>query len=217
MPRPYGGKTLACVQKVDDKVQATLSTKCVSDGTADDSCPECYENALGSCTDAIASAGLLDLGIDQLVDEIFCDDSGSGDQLSKVESKCRQTLAAALAKMAATADGCYAKCVKREAKGKTDGSCDPVADDTKTAACLTKAHDKAVTAIDKKCSDRPDCMSNPAFFVAATTGTINETATILAVCPVCGDSIKEAGEDCDPPGATSCPAAATCTAQCTCP
>jgi hypothetical protein len=214
---PYGGTTLECLQKIDAKALEALAAKCVSDGSDTDSCPECYEAGTAVCADVSANVDLLEMGVDAVADEIFCDDGGSGDDLSKTESKCRRAFAPALAKYVATSAGCYAKCVKREAKGKTDGTCDPVPTDTKTYACLLKGSNKLLATVGKKCPDQPECMTAPFFLIGATTSAINMAADLLAVCPVCGDGITESGEACDPPGATTCNGGAMCTAQCTCP
>jgi hypothetical protein len=48
------------------------------------------------------------------------------------------------------------------------------------------------------------------------TGVVATTTTTTTLPPVCGNSVLESGEDCDPPGA-DCPGATTCDADCHCP
>jgi hypothetical protein len=62
--------------------------------------------------------------------------------------------------------------------------------------------------------------------IATTTSSSTSTSTsstTTTVAPTCGNSILEAGEDCDPPGMLTCPAASpggafvACSQACTCP
>ncbi|HYV57101.1 MAG TPA: hypothetical protein VE911_06135 [Candidatus Nitrosopolaris sp.] len=56
----------------------------------------------------------------------------------------------------------------------------------------------------------------------STTGTVGTTTTTV-ITPVCGNGIREAGEQCDPPGSLTCPpinpggANLACQAGCVCP
>src|SRR5262249_31523922 len=94
---PFGGKTLECVQKADDKLAAALAKKCQSSGNDEDSCPECYEELNGTCTafGAAMKARAIQL-TDDVPNTVFCDDSGSADGLTKAEAKCQKALVAGL-------------------------------------------------------------------------------------------------------------------------
>jgi cysteine-rich repeat protein len=199
---PYGGRASTCVQKAEARAVRKFGRDfraCVSDGTEQDSCPECYESLAGTCT------ALLDGDLDairQAVDasmmSIYCDDAGSRDRLTASEAKCRNTLTRALGKLAAGAAGCIAKCLALEARGKTDGSCDPLAPgDNATFACILRMEGQAAATITRHCLDKPECLSNPFSFILPTQRSVDMLVAPLAVCSVCGDGHVESGEECD--------------------
>ncbi len=223
---PFANKTLECVQKADAKLAALLATKCQSDGTDTDSCPECYETLSGNC-DAFGAgvkASTIKL-VDGLSKPIFCDDTASVDGLSKVEAKCQTALLGGLGGFVSKWVACVTTCVKKERKGKTDGSCNPRAflngsgGDTKASACLSAAFSKMSVAA-RKCQapngNMPECLSGTAVLFTTMQNGISDIGTAVEVCPAqCGDNFKQGFEECDGTDATACLGA--CTANCTCP
>jgi hypothetical protein len=155
---PYAGATLACVQKAESKAEALEVSKCAKD------CPECYTG--GDCTaDASARVADTETQVDVLRLAVFCDDSGSGDLLTKAEAKCADTVAKTLSNFAKKKLLCLSKCRKDEHKEKVPvGSCTPPPSDLKASACVAKEIGKAETLIDKQCessvnpkAEKPEC------------------------------------------------------------
>jgi hypothetical protein len=225
---PFANKTLECVQKADTKLAGLLAKKCVSDGTDEDSCPECYEELNGTCTafgDAMTAKSIA--LTDDVTTTVFCDDTGSADGLSKAEAKCQKALVSGLTSFVSAASACANSCLKNERKGKTDGTCNPKAflalsGDTKTVNCIFKAFLKLSNA-EAKChppsGNLPDCLPGTAdLFTRVQLGLV-DIGSAVDVCPAeCGDGFTQGLEQCDPPGSTGvCPGNAQCTAQCTCP
>ncbi len=154
----YAGATLACVQKAEGKAESLEVKKCAKD------CPECYTG--GDCAaDADARVAAAEGDVDTLRAVVYCDDSGSGDGLTKAEAKCADTVAKSLSNFAKKKLNCYNKCRKDEHKAKIPvGSCDPPPSDPKTAACVDKEETKAAFLIDKQCeasvnpkAEKPEC------------------------------------------------------------
>ena len=155
---PYAGPTGDCVARAESKATGLEQSKCAKD------CPECYMNA-DCAADASARIADTESNVDTLRLLVYCDDSGSGDGLTKAEAKCADTVAKTLANFAKAKLLCFSKCRKDEDKLKVPvGSCDPPPSDQKTSDCIQKATDKATAAIDKQCessvnskADKPDC------------------------------------------------------------
>ena len=154
---PFGGATLACVQKAEGKAEGLEQSKCAKD------CPECYTG--GDCAaDADARVTAAEAQVDGIATLVYCDDSGSGDGLTDAEAKCQDTVAKTLSNFAKKKLNCYSKCRKAEHKGTTPpGTCLPATEE-KAAACIAKEHGKAITLIDKKCetsvsdnAEKPEC------------------------------------------------------------
>ncbi len=225
---PFGGKTLTCVQKANDKLAALIAKKCLSGGNDEDSCPECYEELNGTCagfgTATTAQAVAL---TDDITGTIFCDDTGSPDGLSKAEVKCQKALVAGFTGFVLSANGCAISCLKNERKGKTDATCNPEAflllsGDTKTVTCIFKAFTKLSKAFGKceaPAGDSPECATSvqtSALFERVKDKLVG-IGGVVDVCPAqCGDGYTQGLEDCDPPGGNSCPGPSACSAQCTC-
>ncbi len=221
---PFGGKTLACVQKADAKLAAVLAKKCTSAGNDDDTCPECFEQVNGSCAafGTAVSARSVTLTED-ITDTIFCNDSGSPDGLTKAEAKCQKTLVSGLASFVNAVTKCASNCLKNERKAKTDASCNPegllfLSGDSKTVECVLKAFFK-LSSVTGKCVDQPECLTN---FGGLETRVYNQLADVggdVNVCPAeCGDGYTQGAEACDPPSSVGeCPGNAACSATCTCP
>ena len=153
---PYAGTTQECVNKAETKAEAT-ETKCKD-------CPECYSG--GNCTaDAGTRTATTETQIDGFAFLVFCDDGASPDQTNDDEAKCEQEAAKAAGKFAAAKAKCYAKCRAAECKGKIPaGSCTAgaVTDPTgKTQDCISKNEAKCVAKIGQKCTDPPECYTNP--------------------------------------------------------
>jgi hypothetical protein len=174
---PFAGATATCVSLATSKATGLAGSKCAAD------CPECYG---GSCTtndqcsagfscdttngfcpgdcasDAAGRVAAAESALDVVAAAVYCDDSGSGDGLTKEEGKCQDTTAKALSNFASKKALCYRKCRADEHKGKiAAGSCNPPASDPKTSDCISMLESKTALLIDKKCEplggDRPEC------------------------------------------------------------
>jgi hypothetical protein len=140
---------------------------CTSDGdcTSGFSCDTVNGLCAGDCaSDATARAADAEASLDTVATAVYCDDSGSPDQLNKSEAKCQDTVAKVLSNFASKKGLCYRKCRASEHKGTAAvGSCTPPASDPKTMECINKVESKAAFLIDKKCEplggDRPECFS----------------------------------------------------------
>lgn len=225
---PFANKTLECVQKADAKLASVLAKKCLSDGSEEDACPECYEQLNGTCAafDAAVTAKSIALA-DDVTSTIFCNDSGSGDGLTKAEAKCQKSLVKGMTAFVGSATKCATTCLKNERKGKTNGSCNPAGflnlnGDEKTVACLFKAFLKLSVA-ESKCQapagDTPECLTDISGLFSRVQDGLIDVGGDVAVCPAqCGDTFVQGLEECDPPSSIgTCPGNAACTAQCTCP
>lgn len=156
---PYGGATATCIAKAEGKAESSEVKKCQKD------CPECYSG--GNCAaDAMTRTANTEAAIDSFKPIIYCDDTGSVDQLNPKEAKCQDTTAKNAASFARTKAKCYQKCRAAECKGQIPaGSCTggAVTDPTgKTQACINKAETKCSSGIDKACEsasggDKPEC------------------------------------------------------------
>jgi hypothetical protein len=221
---PFADATLTCVEKARGKLAALIAKKCVSNGSDDDSCPECYEDLRGSCADFgfTATAKAVDL-TDGLTSDVFCDDSGSLDGLTKVETKCRGVLLRSLTSFVGKSVRCLTKCLAGERKGKTDGTCNPQAfvnfeGDSRTLQCLQGPLFKILDVFRTKCQDAPDCMSGGPNLLDVLQSDLGDIGSAVMVCPAqCGDGYVQGLEECEPPNANTCPGNAACSAQCTCP
>jgi hypothetical protein len=121
--------------------------------------------------------------VDVLRALVFCDDSGSGDGLTKAEAKCADTVAKTLSNFAKTKLNCLSKCRKAEAKGTVPaGACNPPPTDPKASSCIQKATDKAVLLINKQCdpavnpkAEAPECFAgqNGAGWVALVEAAVD--------------------------------------------
>ena len=157
---PYAGATLTCVDNAEGKTEGLEQSKCAKD------CPECYTG--GDCVaDSQARTADAETQVDVLRLLVYCDDSGSGDALTKAEAKCADTVAKTLSNFAKKKLNCLAKCRKDEDKLKVPaGSCTPPPSDPKASACVQKEEDKAAFLIDKQCdpavnpkAEAPECFA----------------------------------------------------------
>ncbi len=177
---PYGGATATCItdpiKGAEAKAVAAFQKACSKD------CPECYSG--GNCTtEANNRVMTTETQVDVLVSVVYCDDSGSPDQLTTLEAKCQDAVAKTLAKFVGAKSKCYAKCEAAEAAGKLPpNSCNPpVAADPKTAACVDKAEGKSVAGIDKACAppkgESPECygVQNGTSFTATVEAAVDST------------------------------------------
>jgi hypothetical protein len=107
----------------------------------------------GDCAaDATARVAATEGNVDVLRPLVYCDDSGSGDGLTKAEAKCADTVAKTLSNFAKKKLNCLSKCRKDEHKGKVPvGSCTPPPSDPRASGCVAKEFSKAGTLIDKQC------------------------------------------------------------------
>jgi len=173
---PYAGTTASCVQNAEGKAQGLEQSKCAKD------CPECYTG--GDCTaDSVARTMGTEGQVDILRALVYCDDSGSGDGLTKGEAKCADTVAKTLSNFAKTKLNCLSKCRRDEDKLKVPvGACNPPPSDPKSSSCIQKATDKAVLLIDKQCdpavnpkAEAPECFAgqNGAGWVALVESAVD--------------------------------------------
>jgi hypothetical protein len=170
---PYSGDTANCVTNVaEPKATNLISARCERD------CPECY--ASGDCS-AFASTqvGNLEAEVDVLKGLVYCDDSGSPDGLSREEARCQDAVATHLRNFAFKKIRCLRKCRKDEHKGKTTGSCDPVAlGDAKATRCVDREETRAAFLIDKKCTaprgEFAECHANGGLTTGAAWVTLVE-------------------------------------------
>ncbi len=96
---------------------------------------------------------------------MFCDDSGSADQLTLSEFKCQRTVRKFVAHFAAAKLKCFSKCRKAEVGGRIAmGSCSQPTSDASTQECIARAETRVAFLIDKKCeaavnpsADKPEC------------------------------------------------------------
>ena len=153
---PFAGETQGCVNGANGTSQGGICKACNPD------VPECYP-AAANCPD-LADALLAPTQghADDVLAEIYCDDSGSGDGLNALEARCMDGTAKILAKFGAKKATCLAKCHRLEHRGDTPpGSCPNDSLGT-TQACITKVTDASVLKIDKVCSpvfgrETPEC------------------------------------------------------------
>jgi hypothetical protein len=160
---PYLGETETadCIHNVAvSKATDQFGAKCTKD------CPECY--AGGVCS-AFADTKIAELEnqVDVLKGLIYCDDSGSPDGLTGPEARCQKKVALILRNFGFNKMRCLRKCRKREHKGRTKGSCDPLdlgddlLADANTKRCVDRQTAKAAILIDRKCrvpaGDFPEC------------------------------------------------------------
>jgi hypothetical protein len=177
---PYAGDTARCIDQpgtgAEDKAIQKFRRGC------DKACPACY--AGGHCN-AVSVSRVLGMGaqVDDVVPVIYCDESGSPDGLSKLESKCRDNALKQVVKFASKKLKCYAKCESDEFRGSLPpGSClPPSPNDARTASCIASAEARATTVINKACrppkGDAPDCWGSSvdgAFLVAGFEAWVDE-------------------------------------------
>src|ERR1051326_4653696 len=147
-------------------------------------------------------------------------------------SKCESARLKAAAKKAKSKLGCYAKAALKDV---------PV--DSAPGGCLDKASSKFVTAfnkvssctgdgqaatiealIDDECVDQQVVVDGggnvtdicPTTTTSTTTTTTSTSTSTTTTTNPCGNMQVDVGEQCDPPG-SSCGAAGSCNADCTCP
>jgi len=177
---PFGGATLQCINLAETKAEGLEQSKCAK------VCPECYSG--GDCTADSISRTTNNLSQANTFGAlIYCDDSGSGDGLTKVEAKCADTAAKTLSKYVAALGKCGQKCAANEHKGKIPvGSCVPPASDAKTQTCINAATTKATSLIDAKCGDTPDCYLPTLDSGAELTGAVGAVVQAAYGATYCG-------------------------------
>ena len=167
---PYGGTTAtACIadtvnglKGAEDKFRTAIQKACDPGFKAGTDCPECYNG--GDCT-AGGFAGdqvqNIENQVDSFVPGVACERAGA----TKEEQACQSNTAKALSKQVGGVVKCYDKCKKNERKGLAAvGSCDPPASDPATSTCVSSVNNKAILAVNKKCSDvgaSPDNCGSP--------------------------------------------------------
>jgi hypothetical protein len=164
---PYGDATAKCIvtdplkpgKSAEEKFAAAIKKSCDLATKPGADCPECYSG--GDCSDA-GEAGdrvqNVEVQVDNFGPSVFCEQPGADD----AETKCELTTAKTLGKLVGAINKCYDKCNSNMRKDViADGECTPpTPNDQTTTDCLTKARDKAVLGIDKKCTllaALPDC------------------------------------------------------------
>lgn len=160
---PWGGNTLACVEKAKTKTRAGITSRCAN------ACPACYDST-GNCNAATGLDQWLandinnnppDVGVEIfasfLYDELTCADENT---LTVAEARCRERLGVFGAKYLTAFSRCLARCRRAQASGYLPLSpdpCRPPATDQATADCYDStrlAFARRCTAV---CPDPPDC------------------------------------------------------------
>jgi hypothetical protein len=162
---PWGGETLACIDRAVDSGNRAIAKRCET------SCPACYD-AGGNCDPSgggfsawVANEINMNPPLDSV--EIFvsleytynlaCTDQNT---LEAPEAACRADMDAIGGKYFAAVSKCLAKCRYAQAKGKValdPDPCRPPAADPSTANCYAKARDKFDVQCAARCADPPDC------------------------------------------------------------
>ena len=237
---PLAGAAQVCIHDPEKgavaKARRAVAKAC-SALPGSDACPACYPTttcATGDPFVADANAYLAALAPD-----VHCVESGSRAPAvaappatpTKREAKCEDGLSKALGKLVGATTKCYAACNARSFRGKiTPESCQPPSPgDAKTRACLDKARNTAVGAVDKACfrgrALAPSCYDGSALRPTSALGWVTRIETVLharaaaITCLLpCGNGITDLGEACDPPGSIAqCAGRATCSSSCQCP
>jgi hypothetical protein len=172
---PYGGATRTCIAKAGAAARRSIARGCRRD------CPECYQG--GDCAaygdGAVSITGQV---VDELVDQILCDDGTSRDGLTAVEDRCRRTAGAALAKAARAMGGCFVRCRRDEERGTLDPeACEALPLPATTRACLDRVEEAARRTIGKRCADSPECV-DPLALVDVLETQITADYQLLIFC-----------------------------------
>ena len=170
---PYGGATRACIARGDTAQRHRITRGCTRD------CPECYQG--GDCASygdgAITVTGQV---VDGLVRQVLCDDT---DGISEPEHRCRRTTGAALAKAARAMGICFVRCRRDEERGTlAPQACELQPVPAATRSCLDGVKTAAARAIDRRCTDPPECLPKPAALVDTLETQITSDYQVLIFC-----------------------------------
>lgn len=154
---PYGGKTAECLVRAETKFVKKFVKGCDQTLDPDDDCPECYSG--GDCSasgDAASRASSLEADSDAFLEGLLCERAGA----SRLEQKCQQVTAKAVAKLFGVRMDCYERCFNITRDGNPPMSdCLPPPAHLPTDACLTSVALKYLEDIDERCagpSEAPD-------------------------------------------------------------
>jgi hypothetical protein len=152
---PYGGATATCIadplKGAEVKFANAIKKACDPNTKVGTDCPECYSG--GDCADTGEASNRvqnIEGQIDGFVPGVACERAGA----AKEEQKCMLNTAKTLSKYVGAATKCYSKCYQNSRKGLAPtniADCNPFPADAATATCVTKAFDKSVAGVDKKC------------------------------------------------------------------
>ena len=160
---PWGGATLACIEKAKTRTRATITSHCAA------GCPACYDSG-GDCD---ASAHLdqwvatdINMNRPDVADEIFVsflyDDFACADEntLTTHEALCRDAVPVLVGRHVAAFLKCLSRCRYAQFKGALPLSPDPCVPPTAeptTFACYQAARAKFDARCQTVCADPPDC------------------------------------------------------------
>ena len=173
-------------------------------------CPECYAGGT-ACDDFVNFQMSQALTFtDAALNLLFCDDSFSGDGLSRAEQRCQAGLAQTAARHVKKLQECFARCERDVGSGQIadPSACDasnldrPGFDPT-TQACVDQARARFASSCTNKCADPPDCFRLTCGEAElALEQEILQFEPVLFCAdvppPVCGDGRISGGEACDP-------------------
>jgi hypothetical protein len=182
---PWGGATLACIQKAKAKTSGLITRRCT------DNCPPCYDSG-GNC-DAASNldqwvakehngnrpADGVEIFVSFGYEAFACTDENT---LTLSERKCRDTVPVLAAKHTAAFLRCLTRCRGAQVKGALPidpDPCIPPGAEPDTAACYQAARDKFEAKCGNACADPPDCGG----LVCYGGSNVGNPCTTTAECP----------------------------------
>jgi hypothetical protein len=176
---PDGATTRSGIERARGVETHRVARACRAD------CPECYDG--GDCRTFVRDALVVtEQVVDGLVHRILCDDSSSADGLSPVEDRCRREAGSVLARAARAFGICIVRC-QRAVEHERDTPAVPCTAAApvqirSVARCLSRVRHLAITAIDRRCQDPPDCLPDPTALVDVVAEQIRSDYDALIFC-----------------------------------
>ena len=147
----------ACLEAGRAKTEARVARRC--GGMA---CPDCYAGGCPAFPDVALDA--VRAPAELLIGQLFCDDTGSADGLTRAESRCQDALPREMEQFVAAFRQCIGNCEGDVRSGTiaAGDACLPSNEgrrffDARTAACLDRARQRFRTSCSERCADLPDC------------------------------------------------------------
>lgn len=207
-----------CIQRAEAKASIQFLRRC-----SGESCPECYFG--GNCDDFRANwLSEARVAGASLVDDWFCDDSGSPDGLNASEARCQEAVVDSMIKYIDSARKCFTKCSKKN-PGDPDACLTSTLDtpslDAKTQSCIDRARKKYLGAC-TKCFDAPECWQPTVSCAGSIENAENlfrffDSSLLCVDAPQCGDGRVSPSEACDYAAFPSgCGPGLACNFECQC-